>query len=49
MSRDVVDEVPSSWVTALVSLEGGDITFFIFSRDHDIEVSLDFVGGIPSC
>ena len=28
--------------------ESGDITFFIFSRDHDIEESRDFVGGVLS-
>ena len=28
--------------------ESVDITFFYLSRDRDIEVSRDFMGGVPS-
>ena len=28
--------------------EGVDLTSFCLSRDYDIEVSRDFVGGLPS-
>ena len=30
------------------SCESGDIPFFYLSRDHSVDVSRDFVGGVPS-